>query len=108
VRPSRTALKAPSKRPTSKAVKTPAMETAPGAALPASRLWTIGEVAEYLAVTTKSVRRFNVPRIAIVTGEGRRALVRYDPAEVKAWVELRKSRMLLAPTPDHRRSRSGL
>lgn len=58
------------------------------------RLWTKKEVAEYLGVTTRSVERLGVPRVAM-PARGRRPIVRYDPAEVKAWVEKKKSRSLL-------------
>jgi hypothetical protein len=59
------------------------------------RLWTKKEVAEYLGVTTRSVERFSIPRVAM-PARGKKPIVRYDPAEVKAWVTNRKSRSLLA------------
>lgn len=58
------------------------------------RLWTKREVAEYLCVTTRSVERLGIPRVAM-PARGARPIVRYDPAEVKAWVSKRKSRTLL-------------
>lgn len=58
------------------------------------RLWTKREVAEYLSVTTRSVERLGIPRVAM-PARGARPIVRYDPAEVKAWVAKRKSRTLL-------------
>ena len=59
------------------------------------RLWNRREVAEYLGVTPKSVSRLSIPRVTI-QGRGERPMVRYDPAEVKAWVAARKSRTLLS------------
>lgn len=61
------------------------------------RLWTKKEVAEYLGVTTRSVERLGVPRVAM-PARGVRPIVRYDPAEVKAWVGKKKSRTLLQKT----------
>jgi hypothetical protein len=62
-----------------------------------NRLWTVRELAKYLNISEARARQRGVPRIAIYGTGGRRPIIRYDPAEVKAWVELRKSRSLLGP-----------
>ncbi len=62
------------------------------------RLWTRREVAEYLGVAVRSIAALGVPRVAL-QGSGQRPIVRFDPAEVKAWVAHRKSRTLLAKAP---------
>jgi hypothetical protein len=67
------------------------------------RLWTRAEVAEYLGVNPKSVARLGVPRVALGRLNGSRPTIRYDPAEVRAWVELSKSRSLLRSSSPARR-----
>lgn len=58
------------------------------------RLWTKRDVAEYLGVNVRTVERMAIPRVSMrITG--RRPVVRYDPAQVKEWVDARRSKKLL-------------
>lgn len=63
--------------------------------MPTEALWTARQTAEFLGLTERTLRRISVPRVAIYAHPGARPIVRYDPAEVRAWVEARKSRTLL-------------
>lgn len=55
------------------------------------RLWTKRELAEYLGITVRSVERMAVPRITL-PGTGRKPIVRFDPAQVRAWIDAQRSR----------------
>jgi hypothetical protein len=59
------------------------------------RLWNKRELAQYLRVSIRSLERLDIPRIALTGRGATRPIVRYDPAEVKAWIEKKKSRTLL-------------
>jgi hypothetical protein len=54
-------------------------------------LWTRQDVAKFLGnISTKTVSRMRIPQVRL-PGSGSRDLVRYDPDEVVAWVEERKT-----------------
>lgn len=57
------------------------------------RLWTAEDVAGYLAVSERQV--YNLVPLGLPTvrlpGTGDRTTLRFDPAEVRAWVAGRKS-----------------
>ena len=56
------------------------------------RLWTADDVARFLGVHPKTVRKMNVPRTFIETTQNsRRRIVRYIPAEVKEWAAARST-----------------
>lgn len=57
----------------------------------AERFWSKRELAEYLGVTVRAVERMSIPRVTL-PGRGTRPIVRYDPAQVRAWVDARRSR----------------
>ena len=59
------------------------------------RLWNKRELAQYLRVSIRSLERLDIPRIALTGRGATRPIVRYDPAEVKAWIEKKKLRTLL-------------
>lgn len=54
-------------------------------------LWTKREVAAYLGVGVRTVERLRIPRVAM-PARGSKPIVRYDPAEVKAFVDRSRSR----------------
>lgn len=53
-------------------------------------LWTEEDVATFLRVSERSVRRMRIPRVTL-PGSTSRGIRRYDPEEVRAFVEGRKS-----------------
>jgi hypothetical protein len=55
------------------------------------RLWTKRDVAAYLGINVRSVERMPIPRIPIMI-TGKRPVVRFDPAQVKAWIDARRTR----------------
>lgn len=55
------------------------------------RLWSKHDVAEYLGVDVRTVTRLRIPRVAM-PGRGKKPIVRFDPSQVKAWVESNKTR----------------
>lgn len=56
------------------------------------RLWTLDDVARFLGVHRKTVRKMNVPRTFIeTTRQAKRRIVRYIPSEVKEWAAQRSS-----------------
>lgn len=58
----------------------------PASTPPGDRLWTQKEAAAYLAVTTRYLRDSNCPKVLLPSNAAHGApLVRYDPAEVRAW-----------------------
>lgn len=65
-------------------------ETPPGTA---ERLWTKRELAAYLGVGLRTLARMPVPRVTL-PGTGRRAMVRFDPVQVRAWLDAQRSRPL--------------
>jgi hypothetical protein len=58
---------------------------------PREPLWTKRELADYLGVTVRAVERMPIPRVTL-PGRGRKPIVRYDPAQVRAWIDARRSR----------------
>jgi hypothetical protein len=59
------------------------------------KLWTKRDVAEYLGVNVRTVERMPIPRIPILI-TGKRPIVRYDPIQVKAWIDKKRTRSLKA------------
>ena len=58
------------------------------AAAPDSRLWTQLEAAFYLGVSPRYLRASDCPKLLLPgTGPKGKKLVRYDPADVKAWAD---------------------
>lgn len=57
----------------------------------ANRLWSVGDLSEFLGVDERTLRRLRIPRIAI-PGSSRRSIVRYDPAQVLEWLEAYRTR----------------
>lgn len=57
----------------------------------AERLWTKRDVAAYLGLNVRSVERLPIPRVPILV-TGRRPVVRYDPAQVRAWIDARRTK----------------
>lgn len=53
---------------------------------PGDRLWNQREAAAYLGLSTRYLRDSNCPKI-LLPGNGRRGqhIVRYSPADVRAW-----------------------
>jgi hypothetical protein len=52
------------------------------------RLWTRREAAAYPSASERFLRASSCPKKLLPgTGKGGKPLVRYDPAEVRAWVE---------------------
>ena len=47
-------------------------------------LWTSKQAAAYLQMSARWLRDSSVPKV-LLPGAGKRASVRYDPDEVKAW-----------------------
>lgn len=66
---------------------TPATPASPA---PAGALWTEADVAAYLRVSARSVRRMRIPRVKL-PGVGPRGITRFDPEEVRAFVEGKKT-----------------
>jgi len=58
------------------------------------RLWTKRDVADYLGVNVRTVERMPIPRIPILVTPGRRPIVRYDPEQVRVWVDRWRTRQL--------------
>jgi hypothetical protein len=58
------------------------------AGLPTDRLWTQAEAAQYLCVSARYLRDCGCPKV-LLPGNGPKGqpLVRYEPADVKAWAE---------------------
>lgn len=54
-------------------------------------LWTKHDVAAFLNVDVRSVERMPIPRVHL-PGSGRRPIVRFDPEQVKAWIESKRTR----------------
>lgn len=54
--------------------------------MPVERLWTVEEVADYLRVPVATLYQWRYRRIGPRASRVGRHL-RYDPAEVRAWVE---------------------
>lgn len=57
-------------------------------------LWKLTDVANHFGVSTKTVRRMRVPRVAI-PGSGVKPIVRYDPKQVRAWWDAYRSKKML-------------
>lgn len=56
-------------------------------------LWTKRELADYLGVALRALDRMPVPRVEL-PGRGKKPIVRYDPVQVRAWLDARRSRPL--------------
>lgn len=56
-------------------------------------LWTKRELADFLGLTVRAVERMPVPRVEL-PGRGKKPIVRYDPVQVRAWVDAKRSRPL--------------
>lgn len=54
-------------------------------------LWTKKDVAKYLGLNVRTVERLAIPRVPI-TITGKRPVVRYDPEQVAAWVDARRTK----------------
>lgn len=54
------------------------------------RLWRKRDVADFLDCDIRTVERLAIPRVPIRVAPGKRPMVRYDPDEVRAWIEKRK------------------
>lgn len=67
----------------------PAAPVALPSAVAPSPLWTEEEVAAYLKVSPRALRRMRIPRVAL-PGSRTRPIYRFDPAEVLAFIEGRK------------------
>jgi hypothetical protein len=57
------------------------------------RLWTKRELAAFLGVGVRTLQRMAVPRVQLPT-TGRRPIVRYDPEQVKDWLNTKRTRAL--------------
>lgn len=70
------------------------VEAAPntGVSIVGDGLWTAIECAQFLGICERTLRRMRIPRIAMPSARGRRSLVRYDPAQVRDWLEAFRSR----------------
>lgn len=55
-------------------------------------LWTPREAAEYLGIAERTLRRMRIPRVALPGSNGVRPIVRYDPVQVREWIEAYRSR----------------
>jgi hypothetical protein len=65
----------------------------------AEGLWTARQTAEFLGVAEKTLRNMRVPRIALPGTGGQRVIVRYDPVQVREWLEVFRSRKTRKATP---------
>jgi hypothetical protein len=64
---------------------------------PAEGLWDAKQTRAFLKVSERTWRRLRgIPRV-LLPGIGERPIVRYDPAEVRAWVRSRQSHSVLHP-----------
>lgn len=61
--------------------------------LPVDRLWNLEETSAYLQMSTSWVRRADIPVVQL--GRARR----YDPAQVKAFMERHLSHRIITPAP---------
>ena len=57
----------------------------------AERLWSKRDVAAYLGLNVRTVERLPIPRVPILV-TGKRPVVRYDPVQVRAWVDARRTK----------------
>jgi hypothetical protein len=72
-------------------------ETQP-AAYDSGRLWTQAEAAEYLCVSQRYLRASSCPKILLPgTGLHGKPLVRYNPADVRAWAQQRRATRRFGP-----------
>jgi hypothetical protein len=56
--------------------------------LPTDRCWTQKEAALFLSVSTRYLRDSDCPKLLLPgNGKAGQPIVRYDPADVKAWTE---------------------
>ncbi len=64
----------------------------PHGPLPTDRLWTQREAAYYLGVSPRYLRESSCPK-CLLPGHGPRhqPVIRYDPAQVKAWAAARST-----------------
>lgn len=59
-------------------------------------LWTQREAAAYLRVSARFLRDSSCPKV-LLPGNGKRgyAVIRYDPKEVRAWADQRRTSRLV-------------
>ena len=57
----------------------------------AEPLWTKRDVAEYLGLNVRTVERLRIPRVSMQI-TGKRPVVRFDPAQVREWVNARRTK----------------
>lgn len=57
-------------------------------------LWSKRELAEFLGVSVRAVERMAIPRVALRTIGSKKPIVRYDPEQVRAWLDAQRSRPL--------------
>jgi hypothetical protein len=60
-------------------------------------LWSKADVAERLGVTVRTVDRMPIPRVSLPSS-GRKPIVRFDPDQVEAWINSKRSRPLAVVT----------
>lgn len=53
-------------------------------------LLTIRDVAKLLGVSVRTVESMRLPRVRL-PGAGKKAIVRFDPVEIRAFIESRKT-----------------
>lgn len=54
-------------------------------------LWTKHELAAFLGVDVRTVENMPVPRVEL-PGRGKKPIVRFDPVQVRAWLDAKRSR----------------
>jgi hypothetical protein len=65
--------------------------------MPDESLWTKRQLADYLGVTVRAAQRMPIPRVTL-PGRGKKPIVRYDPEQVRAWLDARRSRPVVPVT----------
>jgi hypothetical protein len=67
--------------------------------LPADRLWSQREAAYYLGVSARYLRDSDCPKVLLPgNGKAGHPIVRYDPADVKAWASRWNTKNVNRPT----------
>jgi hypothetical protein len=64
-------------------------------------LWTRQDVARLLNVDVRAIDRMPIPRVTL-PGRGKKPIVRYDPEQVRAWLDARRSRPIVPVTAARR------
>lgn len=72
------------------------LRTSVAGSLPNDRLWSQSEAAYFLRVSTRYLRESDCPKV-LLPGNGAKGheMVRYDPADVKAWAENRNTKRVV-------------